>query len=224
MSNFLAPAPFDFVGIFKSIITRWYLYVGLAVVFVLLFIITALVKKPKVNNLSKTQNLVYMAIFSALCMVANIVQIPTPFIQASLVATMAFMSGILFGGAKGFIVAFMGDLIGGIIAPQGVYSPIIGVGTGMLGLIPGVVFYNVRLNDLLKIIISFALTFIVSSVLLNTVGVCLIYSPSALMIRLGELPIALVVHVLNCLLSIGIYQLLKKVLPKDKFLFIESEK
>ena len=217
MFNFLAPAPFDFVAIFKSIITRWYLYVALAVFFVVLFLVASLVKKPKANNLSKTQSIVYMAILSALCMVANIVQIPTPFLQASLVATMAFVSGILLGGAKGFVVAFMGDLIAGIIAPQGVYSPIIGVGTGMLGLIPGVIFYNTKFNDYVKIVISFIMTFVISSVLLNTIGVCLIYSPSALVTRLAELPISLIVHCLNCLLSIGVYQILKKILPKDKF-------
>ena len=222
MSIFLAPAPFDFAGIFKSIITRWYLYVALAVFFVALFLIASLVKKPKVNNLSKTQSIVYMAILSALCVVANVVQIPTPFFQASLVATMAFVAGVLMGGAKGFVVAFLGDLIAGIVAPQGVYSPIIGVGTGMFALIPGVIMHNTKFNVYVKIVISFVLSFAVSSVLLNTIGVCLIYSPTALVTRLAELPISLVVHCLNCALSIGLYQLLKKILPKEKFPFVEK--
>lgn len=222
MSIVLAPAPFDFAGIFKSIITRWYLYVALAVFFVVLFLIALLVKRTKVNNLSKTQSIVYMAMLSALCVVANVVQIPTPFFQASLVATMAFVAGVLMGGAKGFIVAFLGDLIAGIVAPQGAYSPIIGVGTGMLALIPGVMFHNTKFNVYVKIVISFALSFVVSSVLLNTIGVCLIYSPSTLVTRLAELPISLFVHCLNCTLSIGLYQLLKKILPKDKFSFVEK--
>ena len=223
MSNLLAVSAFDFANIFKSIVTRWYLYVALAVVFVLLFLIAAIVKKPKVNNLSKTQNLVYIAILSSLCVVANIVQIPTPLVQASLVATIAFVSGILLGGVKGFVVAFIGDLIAGIIAPQGVYSPIIGIGTGMLGLIPGIIFYNSKSNECVKSIIAFALTFVISSVLLNTIGVCLIYSPSALATRLAELPITFAVHCLNCILSIWLYKVLKKILPKDKFPFLSNK-
>ena len=209
---------FNLAYIFKSIVTRWYLYLALLVV-IIGVVLFAVIKKPPVkNNLSKTQKLVYISMFSALLVVFNILQIPTPLAQLSLVATVACIAGVLLGPISGFAVAFIGDLIAGIIAPLGVYSPIIGIATSLFGLVPGIVFSYFKGKDYVKVIISFIITFILSSVILNTIGLALIYPKVYVLAdRLLLLPVTLLFHAINATLSIIIIKTFKKVLPKSKF-------
>ena len=215
---------FNFAYVFKSIITRWYLYLLLLAVIIGVVLFAVLVKQPKRNNLSKTQKLVYTAIFSALLVVVNIFQIPTPLAQFSFVATIACIAGILLGPISGFAVAFIGDLIAGIVAPLGPYSPIIGIATSLYGLVPGVVFAFFKGKDLPKIIISFAITFILSSIVLNTIGLSLIYPKVYVLAdRLAMLPFTLLFHAVNTVLSVIILKMLRRILGSSKF-FIDYTK
>ena len=156
----LAVQPFDFATIFKSIVSKWYLYVLLVAVIVGVMLFAVIKKPKKAHNLTITQRLAYISLLTALSVVANIVQIPFPLVQLSFVAMVACVAGVLLGPVDGFIIAFCGDLIAGIVAPMGVYSPIIGIGTAMFGFVPGVVFAYSRRNTVIKAIISFAITFV----------------------------------------------------------------
>lgn len=51
-----------------------------------------------------------------------------------------FLAGAFFGPFAGFLCGFLGDLLGCLIMPQGAINPIILLSSGLLGLIPGVVF------------------------------------------------------------------------------------
>lgn len=209
---------FNFAYIFKSIITRWYLYLALLGVIIGVVLFAVLKRQPKRNSLSKTQKLAYISVFSALLVTVNILQIPTPLAQLSLVATVACIAGILLGPVSGFAVAFVGDLIAGIIAPLGVYSPIIGIATSLFGLVPGIVFAYFKGNDLVKLIVSFVITFILSSVILNTIGLSLIYPKVYVLTdRLLMLPVTLLFHAINCALSYLIIRTFKKTLKRSKF-------
>ena len=209
---------FNFSYIFKSIITRWYLYLALLGVIIGVVLFAVLKYQPKRNSLSKTQKLAYISVFSALLVAVNILQIPTPLAQLSLVATVACIAGILLGPVSGFAVAFVGDLIAGIIAPLGVYSPIIGIATSLFGLVPGIVFAYFKGNDLVKLIVSFVITFILSSVILNTIGLSLIYPKVYVLTdRLLMLPVTLLFHAINCALSYLIIRTFKKTLKHSKF-------
>ncbi|MBR1747701.1 MAG: folate family ECF transporter S component [Clostridia bacterium] len=55
-----------------------------------------------------------------------------------------FLAGAFLGPIPGFICGLLGDLIGCWIAPKGAINPFILVSSGMLGLIPGVVFWLFR--------------------------------------------------------------------------------
>ena len=214
---------FNFAYIFKSIVTKWYLYVLLAVVIigVMLF---AIIKKPKrPHNLTSTQELAYLSILSALSVVVNILQIPFPLVQLSFVATICYVAGILLGPIDGFIVGFIGDLIAGIIAPLGPYSPIIGIGTAMLGFVPGVIQCYLKKNDIVTGIISYSITFILTSVIINTIGLCLLYTYYVLAEKAILLPLNLLFHIFNCIISVLLIKTFKRVLPKDKF-FINDKK
>ena len=213
---------FDFAFVFKSIVSRWYLYLALVLVIIGVVLFTIIKKPPVSNKLSKTQRLCYVSMFVALCTAVNVLELSTPLAHFSLVATLACVAGVLLGPLDGFASAFLGDLIGAIIAPKGIYSPIIGLGTSLLGLVPGLMFSYSKLKDFQKIIISFIITFVLTSFLLNTIGLSLIYPKVYVLTeRLVSLPFTLIFHAVNCCLSILLIKVFKRILPKNKF-FIDK--
>ncbi len=219
MSNFLLLAktqPFDFAKIFGNIGSRWYYYLALAVV-VVAVILFALLKDGNRNSLTKTQKLVYVAVFAALSFLANYFTIKvSDALQLSLVATIGFLSGYLLGAGWGFTAAFVGDLICGIVMPFGAYNPIIGIGTGLWGLIPGIIFsFGVR-HKYVKTVLSFALCFVCNSFAINTFGLSVMYSMSFNSL-LALLPVKLLGVGVNMAICLGLVAFLPKVLSKHKF-------
>jgi ECF transporter S component (folate family) len=210
------PKPFDFADIFRNIRTRWYVYVVIAVA-VLIVIVFSLLKKRKRNNLSSTQKIVYTAMMSALCFLANYLTIPvSELLQVSLIATAGFVSGYILGSGLGFASAFIGDLICAIIRPTGVYSPVINFGSGLMGFIPGLIFERTKLNDYLKTVISMVTVFIVASLLVNTVGLCLLYG-FPMEIYIARLPSAIITNAINYVICFALVSVFPRILPKNKF-------
>ncbi len=223
MQNFLKVAPFDFSGIFGNIEKNWYYYVILAVIFLFIVLALCLIKKKR-NNLTNTQQLVYVALCSALCFLANYFSIQiSDVIQISFVALAGFIAGVLLGAPLGFIASFLGDLLCGIIKPFGAYNPIIGIGSGLFGLIPGVIFSFTKGNKYFKVVLSAVLTFVCCTFFVNTLGLSLMYSMTFESLWV-LLPYKLITAVVNCLLSILVLVMLIKILPKDKFKICEGNK
>lgn len=218
MFNLSLVSAFDFKGIFSNILTRWYYY--LALLLFLAFIIGfSFLKKKKRNSLSHTQKIVYTAIISALCFLANYLTIKvSDVLQISLVALAGFIAGYSLGGTLGFVCAFLGDLLCGIIAPFGAYNPIIGIGTGLWGFIPGALFETTNFNGYVKVVISFTLGFIFNSFLVNTFGMWLMYPKyyeiNALLVLL---PYKFIVVVGNAVIATLFVKILPRILPKSKF-------
>ena len=218
MFNLLAPAPapFDFAGIFADFFSRWYYYVSLAI-FIAVLVVFCFLKKTKRNNLSPTQKIVYTAFISALCAIANYATFKaSDVLQISFVATTGFLAGYLLGAGSGFAASFIGDLICGIIAPFGAYNPILGIGTGLWGLVPGIIFTHVKGNDYIKTIMSFVICFFLNSFAVNTLGLSLMYSMTFESL-MALLPYKLAVVVGNAVISIALLAVLRRILPKDKF-------
>ncbi len=215
---------FDFAYIFKTFVTKWYYYLALLVFLILIVCAFFIKKQPERHRLSNTQKIVYVAIFSAFCAVSNIFDIPVnESLQLSLVATVGFIAGYLLGAGEGFFVCFIGDLIGGIICPKGPYNPVIGIGTGLWGLIPGIAFSYFKGKGVVKLIVSFVLGALVISLGVNTVGYALMYPKyTTLALSFAMLPFKLISVVTNAVISFFIMLSLKKVLPKDKFSFVEE--
>jgi ECF transporter S component (folate family) len=216
---------FNFAYLFKNIKTRWYFYViGICLIILVVASIFFVNKKGKRNNLSNTQKVVYTAILSTLCFVGNSITIPVSAVfQISFIALFGFISGYVLGAGLGFVAAFIGDFLCAIMLPTGPYSPIINVGTALWGYIPGVIFVVLKVNDNIKILISFALGFILNSFAVNTFGLSLMYSiPFDTLIL--TLPIKLAIVVINCFISFGVLSVLKRILPKDKFLIDYNDK
>lgn len=221
MLNFLATAPFDFSAIFGNFTNRWYYYLAL-VVFLALLVVFCICKKTQRNRLSGTAKIVYVAVMATLSFVANYFTIKaSDLFQISFVASVGFLSGYLLGAGWGFAASFIGDLICGIVAPFGAYNPIIGIGTGLWGFVPGVLFSSIKINDYVLTVISFFVCFLLNSFAVNTLGLALMYSMSfeSLLILLpGKLAVVAINAFISCLF-IGV---LPRVLPKDKFPFVDK--
>lgn len=103
----------------------------------------------------------------------------------------AFVAGAFMGPVSGFIVPFLGDLIAGFIHPLGPYNPMIGIASGLLGFIPGIVFkylkinvenisihkrqglrifFNYLQNDYVKLVLSALLCLVICTAGLNTLA------------------------------------------------------
>lgn len=224
MFDFLTNA-FDFSEIFKTITTRWYYYVALAAFSVIIFSFFFFKKQPAKNSLTKTQRLCYVAVLAALSTVTNIYSIPvSEEFQISLVATIGFVAGYSLGGGYGFAVCFIGDLIAAIVHPFGPYNPIIGIGTGLWGLIPGVAFSYFRGNDYVKTAVSFALGFLLISAGINLVGFCLMYpSRYTFAALLPTLPLKFAVAAINFSVCAALIPAIPRIMPKAKFYFEEKK-
>ncbi len=224
----LAPSfekSFDFSYIFKTVVTKWYYYVILTVVLTIIICLFFIKKQPKRNNLTDTKKLVYIAILSSFSAVANIFDIPiNPSLQLSLVATVGLVAGYLLGAGPAFVVCFIGDLIGGIICPKGPYNPIIAIGTGLLGLIPGIAFSYFRGKDIIKLIVCFLLTSLICSFLINTLAYALMYPKYTTMaLSLAMLPGKLLMMLANAVISYFLICTLSRVLPKNDFNFVNKK-
>ena len=209
---------FNFAYLFKNITTRWYFYViALAFIAFVILSVVLLRKRTQRNSLSRTQKIAYTAILSALCFVGNAITIPvSSLFQISFIATFGFIAGCMLGPGLGFASAFIGDFLCAIIFPLGPYSPIINVGTALWGYIPGMIFAISRKKEIFNIALAFILGFILNSFCVNTVGLTLMYStPFEELLIL--LPGKFLVVAINFGLSVGVYDVLKRVLPKDKF-------
>ena len=218
MENLLTNA-FDFTEIFSNIKESWYMYLGLALIIVALIVTFTLVKPKRKLSLSPTQKIVYIALLTAICTVFNafVTFYPVSYIAISFNATVCFVAGFLLGAKSGFAVGFLGDLLGAILFPQGVYNPLIGLASGLMGLIPGILFDYFYGNKYLKVVISAVLCLVICTSGLNTLGLYLIYGLGRktfwayLIVRL---PWQALVGAGNCILCIGLATLLPKVLPK----------
>lgn len=217
--SYLFLTAFDFKTVFSNVVSNWYYYLA-ALIVVAVIIVLTVKKQPKRANLNSTQKLVYVAVLSALATVANIFDIRiSEELQISLIATVGFIAGYLFGGGIGFAVCFIGDLLGAIINPHGAYNPVIAIGTGLWGFIPGIIFSFFRGNKYLKLAISFVLCVIIISAGLNTLGIWLMYGlgKRTFVYYLAFLPWKLLGVAVNLVISVLLLEILNRVLPKDKF-------
>lgn len=125
-----------------------------------------------------TKKIASIAMLTALSVLFNIFSFNTgtKYFQISLIYIPSFIAGGFFGPISGFAVGFLGDLVGGFIHPLGPYNPLIGLASGVMGLIPGLVFKYLKVNDYIKLAISFVLCLIICTSGLNTLAFYLYYS------------------------------------------------
>ena len=97
---------------------------------------------------SQGHRLAYMAVMAALSVVANMwLEFRLLDIQFSITIVVSALTGILLGPVSGFAVCYIGDLCGYFYNSWGqLYMPWVGLSTGMIALLAGLVFNLFRPN------------------------------------------------------------------------------
>jgi len=230
MLNLLAESlnAFDFGSIFGNIVSEWYYYLALLVVVAAMVVFFAVKKPAKINGLSETQKIVYIAMLTAISTVLNYFTFyPASYIAVSFTATVCFVAGITLGANAGFAVGFIGDLIGAIIFPAGPYNPLIGLASGLMGFIPGIIFQYFKGNLYLKTVISAVLCLLICTSGINTFALWLMYGLGKktfwayLIVRL---PWQALIATANCVLCIGIMGALKRISLTKFYLFKDNKR
>ncbi len=229
MLNLLAsgmPSAFEFSAIFSTFTEYWYFYLALFILLVGFALFFIFVKPIKRDRLSRTQKIVYIAVLTAVCTITNcFLTIPiTPNNSLSFTITVCFIAGYLLGAKAGFIVGFVGDLIGCIIFPLGPYLPLMSVASGLYGMIPGILFAyfkkETKIINFVKVVISSLIIYVICSILLNSISLWLLYSSKGFGVYLlVRLPLMTANAALNCALCVLVVGILPRVLPNSKFVF-----
>lgn len=103
--------------------------------------------------MSKTQKLVYTAVFVALSCVANLIEIDFTVIKLTFTYTVCFLAGIYLGIIPAFAVGCLGDLIVAFIK-YGAPNPLITVASTLMAVIPALVYRIPKLDKFSKLAIS----------------------------------------------------------------------
>lgn len=174
-------------------------------------------KTKKGIAVKSTIRIAYLALLTAIATLCNAGSIfINRYFTLSFIGIPCFIAGIMLGPISGFAVGFLGDLLGSLIAPQGPYMPMIGIASGLYGLIPGVIFLLFKMKPELKITISYILCLIICTCGLNTVSLWLTYSKgektlSTFWIYLElRLPFQIAVAAINWFLTTVLYECLAK--------------
>ena len=128
---------------------------------------------PFVLKEKRSRKVAYIAIMVALSIVCNIFfEFKLGTVQYSLTTVVSCLIGVLLGPIGGFIACFIGDMVGFFVHPFGAYTPWIGLATGLMAFISGVVFHFNKSQKgysvYLKCIIVAFVTFLICSLAINS--------------------------------------------------------
>ncbi len=165
-----------------------------------------------------TKRIAYTAMLTAISVALNMGTINTgvPHFAISFVYIPCFIAGYKLKLFDAFLVGFLGDLIAGFIHPLGAYLPLIGLGSGLLGLIPGLVFRFFPFGKVANTLISFFLVLVFVTAGVNTFALWLVASKGAtffayLGVRFPFQSLVVAINTIIALLLIG---------PIDRFVKI----
>ena len=212
---------FNILQIFANIVTQWYYYLILLAIIGLVVLLCVLYPPKHTVKLEGSKKIAVTAMLVALSFIANTLAFGTNLWKFSFVPTVSFIAGVLLGPGGGFTVGFLGDLIAGIIAPQGVYNPIIAIASSLWGFIPGVIFGYFRKHFILNTVINYVIGFIVCSLFLNTSATYFMYLSSSTKyptlisyVSYRIIPTLITVFVINTTLSALLYPIINKIFPR----------
>lgn len=176
------------------------------------------VAKLSSKNFRITLFITYIAILSALSVVCNIFTIPisggTKAISFGYLPPM--IAGVFLGPIPGFAVGVLGDVLGQIIHPLGPWIPTMTLSSGLLGLIPALMFKIPKLNPYIKIVLSFTACFLLCTFLINTLSTYKVYvidrgGSKTFWFYVGErLGFMAIVVVINCVIYCLLHYPLKR--------------
>ena len=122
---------------------------------------------------SPAHKIAYIAVVTALNVVANFVEIKFLDTQFSVTIVLGLLSGVALGGGVGFASGFIGDLLG-VILRGWLYMPWVGLSTAMFALLSGVCveFLPLRFKGglAIRMFIACLLSLFICTVIINSTG------------------------------------------------------
>lgn len=161
-----------------------------------------------------TKQIALAGLFTSLLVIANTftIQIIPPYFVMSLVLTISFIVGLFLGPINSFIVCILADLIGCLIHPLGPYNILVGLSSGMIGLIFGLM-KKIEKPNMLTVINLYILVTLICTCFLNTMGLWLMYAvgkKTFFVYLSARLPWQLITSVINCSLSMILFKIVSK--------------
>ena len=170
------------------------------------------------------KRIAYTALFAALAVIANSFTVYLPFMGASSNAIsfnylVCALAGIFLGPVCGGIVGGVGDILGWLInSSGGAFNVFITLGSVLLGVIPGLVHKIPKLPPVVKILIAYAIVFVVCMCGVNTFGIWFYYIRGAktyFVYLLGRIATQSIIMAINIVLTCLTYYPLAKYVFKD---------
>ena len=161
-----------------------------------------------------TKQIALAGLFTSLLVIANTftIQIIPPYFVMSLVLTISFIVGLFLGPIKSFIVCILADLIGCLIHPLGPYNVLVGLSSGIIGLIFGFI-KKIEKPNVLTVINLYILVTLICTCFLNTMGLWLMYAvgkKTFFAYLSTRLPWQLITSGINCSLSMILFKIVSK--------------
>ena len=128
---------------------------------------------PLIRRSSKAFRIAYVAVFTALLIVANMLLELFKFLDNQYSFTIFFSSlaGVFLGPVLGFSSCILGDAIGFLLNSQGMtYMPWVGLSTGVFAFLAGLILRGIAEDKIWKVLLKIAV-FCVVSFLVCTVGI-----------------------------------------------------
>lgn len=170
------------------------------------------------------RRIAYTALFAALAVIANSFTVYLPFMGASSNAVsfnylVCALAGIFLGPVCGGIVGGVGDILGWLInSSGGAFNIFITLGSVLLGVIPGLVHKIPKLPPVVKILIAYAIVFVVCMCGVNTFGIWFYYIRGAktyFVYLAGRIATQSIIMAINIVLTCLTYYPLAKYVFKD---------
>lgn len=134
--------------------------------------LNGLVFSPFIKSKSDGKKLAFLALLTAFNVICNsFLEIKTLDVQFSFTIVVSMASGIILGPLSGGLVCILADFIGYVINSWGyLYMPWVGLSTGVLAFISGLVFKGEYKNWVAKCIFVCFLSLTVCTILINSTG------------------------------------------------------
>jgi ECF transporter S component (folate family) len=121
---------------------------------------------PFVLKEKRSRKIAYVAMMIALSIVCNIFfDFKLGAVQYSLTTAVSCLIGVLLGPVSGFVACFIGDMVGFFVNPFGAYTPWIGLSTGLMAFISGLIFHLWDNKNLLTVYAKCAIVAIATFVI-----------------------------------------------------------
>lgn len=130
---------------------------------------------------SVSRKIAYVAMLSALVVIANVFEIKFADTQFSFTLAVSALVGVLIGPLYGFAACFLGDLVGFLQNSGGYpYMPWIGLSLGLTSFLSGLIYHGIKIEGkwggYAKLGVICISSFLLCTVAINTTAFWLLYS------------------------------------------------